>query len=105
MPNDAYDMSYFEPQERRTKQLTARVPKSVSDGLRDLSRLWTHMEQARTGDKEAEVSISDVVVRLLQLGIEGAWAEIGLPPPKTKEEWAEIFARSARVTAEHAQSK
>lgn len=102
----AYDMGYFEPQERRTKQLTARIPKSVSDGLKDLSRLWTHMEQARTGDKDAEVSISDVVVRLLQIGVEGAWAELGLRAgPKTKEEWSDILARSARVTVEHAQSK
>jgi hypothetical protein len=87
---------YYEPQERRTQQLTARIPKSISDGLKDLARLWTHMERTRTGDADAEVTVSDVVVRLLQVGLDGAWAEIGFQP-KTDEQWQKLLERADKA--------
>lgn len=92
----AYDMGYFEPQERRTQQLTVRLPKSVTDGLKDLATLWTHLERTRTNDPESEVTVSDVVVRLLQVGLDGAWEEIGFHP-KTKEQWAELLKRADKL--------
>lgn len=96
-------MPYFEPQERRTQQLTARIPKSVSDGLKDLAKLWTHLERSRTGDEEAEVTVSDVVVRLLQVGLDGSWAEIGFQP-KSDADWTELFKRADKLFAAESSS-
>lgn len=89
----AYYTHHAEP---RSQQLNARVPKSVLEGLRDLARLWTAHEQARTGDETAEVSLSDVVVRLLKVGLDGAWEEIG-HRPTSEEEWAELLARGDKI--------
>lgn len=92
----AYAMGYFEPQERRTAQITARVPKAVDQGLKDLSRLWTHLEQAKSGDPKAEVSVSDVIVRLLKVGLAGAWAEVG-GQPETEEQWKKLLGQASKT--------
>lgn len=89
-------MGYYEPSERRTKQISARVPKSVKDGLARLAELWTYAEQVRTGDEEAEVTETDVIVRLLTIGLDGAWAEIGMEP-KTEKEMAEVKKRAEKI--------
>lgn len=91
-----FDMAYYSPQERRTAQLNARVPKSIKDGVEALARLWTHLERVQTGDSEVEVTAADVVNRLLQVGLEGAWAEIGMQP-KTEAEWAEVLKRAEKL--------
>lgn len=89
----ANDMSkYWEPKERRTKDLSARVTKTVYDGVKAVARLWTTVERHRTGDTEYVVSAGDVVNRLLGVGIEGAFAEFGGQVPKTEEEWQKIEA-------------
>lgn len=76
--------------------MNARVPKSVMESLRDLARLWTHHERVRTGDEEAEVTVSDVAVRLLQIGLNGAWEEIG-HRPTTDAEWEEVLGRAGKI--------
>ena len=81
---------YWEPQERRTKDLSARVTKSVYDGVKAVARLWTAVERHRTGDADYVVSAGDVVNRLLKIGIEGAFAEFGGQVPKTEEEWKQL---------------
>lgn len=85
-----YKLGYFEPQEKRSAQLNVRVPKSVQDSLRDLARLWTEMEKARTEEEDSEVTISDVAVRLLQVGLDGAWAEAG-GRPETEVQWKALL--------------
>ena len=91
-----FPMGYFQPFEQRTAQLNARVTKSIKDGLEDLAKLWTHMEKARTGDDEVTITVSDVVNRLLAIGLDGAWSEIG-GQPRTDAEWAKVLERAAKV--------
>jgi hypothetical protein len=99
-----YDMGYYSPQEQRTAQLNARIPKSVQEGLKDLARLWTHIERVRTNDPEVEVTVTDVANRLLQVGLDGAWGEIGMQP-KTESEWAEVLKRAEKAFTDAARKK
>lgn len=102
----AYAVGYFEPQERRrrTEQITVRIPKPIQEGLERLSRLWTHLERLRTEDDRAEVTVSDVVNRLLEIGLEGAWSEAGFRP-KTDEELDELKKRAEKVFIEQRRPK
>lgn len=66
---------YYKSQERRTDQVTARIPKRMKDDLQRLAHYWTALEREATKDSDVEVTIGDVVVRLLDVGLEGAWEE------------------------------
>lgn len=85
------DLYFPKGDEKRTQQLTVRIPKSVKDGLEELSRFWSELSQERTGDPENDVSVSDVAVRLLQVGLAGAWGEVG-GRPQSEKEWATRIA-------------
>jgi hypothetical protein len=94
-----YDMGYYSPhQEQRTAQLTVRLPKGTKEGLEALARLWTHIERVRTGDPEVEITVTDVANRLLRVGLDGAWAEIGAQP-RTEAEWTEVLKKAEKVFA------
>ncbi len=91
--------NYYRLPERRTAHLTARVPKSVIDGLKEIARLWEIAEKLK--DPIAEVSQSDVVVRLLEVGIAGAWAQMEIDhPPRTEKEWEDIKRRVTKLMSE-----
>lgn len=102
----AYAVGYFEPQQRRrrTEQITVRIPKPIQEGLDRLAKLWTHLERLRTEDERAEVTISDVVNRLLEIGLEGAWSEAGFRP-KSEEELDELKKRAEKVFIEQRRKK
>ena len=102
----AYAVGYFEPQERRrrTEQITVRIPKPIHEGLERLSKLWTHLERLRTEDPGAEITISDVVNRLLEVGLEGAWSEAG-SRPKSDEELDELKKRAEKVFIDQRRKK
>jgi RES domain-containing protein len=85
-------MGYYEAQDRRTKQVTARVTKRVYDGVYALARLWTHMERVRHEDKGIEVSAADVVNRLLDLSIDAAFAELGVARPESEDDWKRVLS-------------
>lgn len=91
-PTYSMDLYFPRGEEKRTQQLTVRVPKSVKDGIEELARFWTRLSRERTGDPENEVTISDVTVRLLQVGLSGAWGEVGGRPDSEKEWSARIAA-------------
>jgi hypothetical protein len=95
----AYAMGYFRSHERRTRQLRVRTTPSIETGLERLADVWTHVERARTGDLELVVTTSDVANRLLELGIEGAWAEIG-HEPKSEVEVEEVKRRAEKALAD-----
>jgi hypothetical protein len=92
---NAADMGYYEPQERRTEQVTCRVPKALKESLTDLAKLWTEMERSRLEGADVEVSLADVVVRLLTLGSEGAWTEVG-GRPETQEQWKALLKSATK---------
>jgi hypothetical protein len=88
-------LAYFEPQERRNKQLNVRVSPSVEKDIKTLARLWTIASQAKSGDEEVEVSENDTAFRLLKASAPAAIAEMLGPstkPPETEEEWARVEA-------------
>lgn len=85
-------VGYYESNPRRTKQIAQRVTKRVFDGVEFLAQLWTAMEKIKTGDSEAEVTAGDVVNRLLELGLDSAFAEVGVPRPQTKEQLEKVVA-------------
>lgn len=99
---------YFKPMERRSASLNVRITKSIEDGLADLVRLWTHLEEfstppPRDGDKKKKVepvavTVSDVVNRLLEVGLVGAFAEYG-GRPQTEEQWKELLREARRRLA------
>ncbi len=99
-------MGYFEPQERRrrTEQITVRIPKPIQEGLDRLSKLWTHLERLRTEDPGAEVTVSDVVNRLLEIGLEGAWSEAG-SRPRNEAELDELKKRAEKIYLDHKRPK
>ncbi len=98
----AYAVGYFEPQERRrrTEQITVRIPKPIQESLDKLSKLWTHLERLRTEDPGAEITVSDVVNRLLEIGLEGAWSEAGFRP-KSEAELDELKKRAEKIYLDH----
>jgi len=101
-----FAVGYFEPQERRrrTEQITVRIPKPIQDGLDRLAKLWTHLERLRTEDEKAEVTVSDVVNRLLEVGLDGAWSEAGFRP-KTDQELLDLQKRAEKILLEQQRNK
>lgn len=113
---EAADMPYYSPQERRTDQLNVRVTPTMKRSVEGLSRLWTHMEQERAkararlegklDSKKLEeigtisVTTSDVVVRLLGLGLPGAWDEFGAQP-KNEDQWKQLLAVATKHVVEN----
>lgn len=85
-------LSYYDPKrlkEKRSEQMTARIPKSVKAGLEMLARIWTEMDRA--GGEDVEWSVADVANHLLAIGLEGSWAELGTAPPKTEEQFQQVM--------------
>ena len=86
------EMPYYERPDPKVP-LTARVPRSVREGLEDTVRLWREMAMAN-GDVEMkdEIDITMVVTRLLRVGIEGAFTELGGRPAHDDEEaWSKLI--------------
>jgi hypothetical protein len=94
------DVPYYAPQERRSAALNARIPSEMKTSLEALARLWTTVERERSGDSEAEVSVTDVVNRLLAIGLEGAWGEAGMSgPPVDEAGWKQLSAGVIKALA------
>lgn len=91
----ALDMSgYFDDdKEKRPAQLTARVPTSIRDGIKELAEFLTAKNRAEVGEGASEVTDADVIVRLLRVGLSGAWAQLG-GRPGSKKEWPSAIARA-----------
>jgi hypothetical protein len=88
---------YFKSQERRTEQIAARVPKRIKDELQKLARYWTAKEREENDDTTIEVTVADVVVRLLDVGLEGAWEEArAVHDEKTIDKMVEAVIRTEK---------
>lgn len=75
---------YFQSssKERRSEVLHLRIPKRLKEQLKLLAKYWT--QRARTDSDAGEITTPDVVIRLLTIGLEGAWTEAGLPAEPEK---------------------
>lgn len=84
---------YYRPPEKRI-QLSFRVPESLRDHLDGLVRLWKALAEA-DGKDPKDIDLTYVCEQLLQVGVDGAWADVGQLAglqgmPTTEEEWARL---------------
>lgn len=70
---------------RRDDVIHARVPVSLKKRIENLAYYWT--EKARISDPEArEISEADVLIRLMDVGLEGAWTDMEMPSDPSRSE-------------------
>jgi hypothetical protein len=92
---------YYSPKER-TQPLTIRIPESLKRELEEISEIWTAVEE-RAGSGE-KVSVNNVIVRLLRVGVDGVWGEFGTKPhPHDEKEKKALVERMVRAVAESKQ--
>lgn len=72
------DVALYEPPERKV-QLSARIPAEVREGLDEVVRLWKVYAEAR-GDNPEKIDLTHVLVRMLRVGTDQAFAEVGGRP-------------------------
>lgn len=106
---------FYEHREQRTEQLNVRTSRRLKLRVEKLARLWTYLERYQGGVKPAdpeapggrakglpEVSLADVVNRLIAVSLDGAWAEwadeggMGDVEPMNEAEWEALFTRARR---------
>lgn len=80
------------PQKRVT--LTVRIPKDVKEHLDGVIELWRILAQLDHADPDS-VSLTYVVERMLRVGVDGVWAQVGHQAgldgmPRTPEEWERL---------------
>jgi hypothetical protein len=83
---------YFKSNAPRTKQLTQRVSKRVYEGVFYLADILTLEEQIEHGDPKAKVTAGDVVNRLLELGLDTAFARLELSQPANEDQLLQVLA-------------
>jgi hypothetical protein len=84
-------VALYEPKPPDPKvQLNLRVPRSTKDGIEAIVRLWTSMAVAR-GEEHEHIDLSYVARRLLKVGIEGAFDEVG-GIPQSEDDWEKVEA-------------
>ncbi len=93
------DVEYFELPEKKVA-INIRVRTSLKKQLQDVVRLWTLMAEAK-GSDPGDIDLTFVCERLLLVGVEGVWAQVGAVGgiegmPKSDEEWATLAKALAR---------
>ncbi len=79
------DVPTYETPPDKKKQVGIRYPMGLIDDLKDVVRLWK-MFAAHRKENVAGVDFSFVVLRLLRMGVDNAFAEIGFRP-HTEVQW------------------
>lgn len=78
--NAALDMpDYFKTsltEEKRDDTLNFRCPHRLKKQLVLLAEIWDAKQQIKTKRRAAEVTYSDAAIRLLAVGLAGAWEEL-----------------------------
>lgn len=90
---------YFDPPDKRV-QVHIRIWLSLRESARDLGRLWRILHvlrKAKANDPHDEsdhgdIDLSYVLARLIRVGLEAAWKEVG-GRPRTDEEWSALEQR------------
>lgn len=89
---------YASPQEPLSERLEVRMSQNMKLNIDALARIWRIHAEAR-GDAASEVTPSYVVKRVLAVGIDMAFDQMGLPGrPKNQEEW-EVVEKSVEKLA------
>jgi hypothetical protein len=81
------DVTLYSPPDRPW-DLKLRSKHSFKDRLEDVVRLWKMMAEAR-GDDADQIDVSYVIRRILEAGVDQAFAEYG-GQPKSDESWAAV---------------
>lgn len=63
-------------EERRDDALNFRCPSRLKKQLVLLAQIWDAKQQIKTKRRAAEVTYSDAAIRLLAVGLAGAWEEL-----------------------------
>lgn len=93
----------FEPPDV-TVPVTARVPRSTSEAIDQVVKLWRMLAKARGADAETikQVDKSHVLRRLLRVGAEQAFAEVGVDVDSVLSgdtDWADVERAIAVIVA------
>lgn len=99
------DYSYAPPSKERKVALNLRVEESLRRNLEALLTLWRAVAIAR-GENPKAWDLTEVIKRLLNIGIDSAFAQIyksaGLERmPVSEAEWAKFKAALEATVAEH----
>ncbi len=90
-------LGFYEPQTQpRTANVSFRCPKALKESVTKLAGFWTEIEKARIGDPEAKVTEADVWIRIVDVAIRDAWAEVGGAQPKDATEMKQLVAKAVR---------
>lgn len=88
-------VAIYRPQERRRVQTSVYLPEDIHKSVEDLGRLWTELDRAQDPNAKQWKS-AEVMRRLIEAGLDGAWGEVGGHPVDEKG-WAELISRSVRL--------
>lgn len=91
------DLAYYVPKEKQVIS-TLRAPEGLHEELKEIADLWHQVEQ-RVG--EGKVSLNDVLIRLLRVGVDGVWTELGGRPTTDKAKQALV----ERMVAAHEKAR
>lgn len=100
---------YDSPPEPSTERQDLRVTPSMKADLEALARLWRIFARAN-GKPESEINSTYVAKRVIAVGIDLAFVEMGLKNgrPRDEEAWAEVeksVEKLAKVLGEEAQQE
>lgn len=82
---------YWKTPPQKRVSLTVRIPRDVKLHLEGVQELWRVLAQLDGSDPDS-VNMTYVVERLLSVGIDGVWAQVGQLAgldgmPRNPEEW------------------
>lgn len=87
---------YWQAPPQKRVSLTVRVPKDLKLHLEAVQELWRVLAALDNTDPES-VNMTYVVERLLRVGVDGVWAQVGHGAglsgmPRNPEEWEQLKA-------------
>lgn len=89
------DTDYWKPPDKRVA-VNLRLPADLKAHLDGVQQLWRILAEADGEDPDL-VTFTYVCERLMRVGVDGVWAQVGEPAglrgmPRTPEEWTRLKA-------------
>lgn len=89
-------MSVYRPREKTTEKVQAYITPTLKDRLGKLGQFWTALDRAQQSDAD-EWKESEVIRRLLEAGVDAAWAEVEGGEPQTDDDLKRVLAAAKRA--------
>lgn len=93
-------LAYWRPNKRGESSkvaLSVRLEPELHASLNELAAFWTELDAALLGDAALKTGVGDVITRLLEVGLAGAWTELGGRPESEKDR-AALVKRAAALS-------